>query len=404
MSIENTEVTLSQFREFIDFADTKTFGDLQEGLAWGFSKTANGYISVPMPADKSEQFEHVMEAAELIYDVQRGKRKKWVLEEAFSTSDFTILTTNILQWKLINEYIDFPVVYDQITDINRTVPDFRTIKESNLDGLDTPLPQVEENGEYQSTSLAERTYSYNVAKYGRSFGVSWETIVNDFLRAFDRMPRRLAAAARNTENQFVTKLFSQAGGPNASIYTSGNGNLAAAGASGALSFASLSTAYAGMQTRLSPTGNPILARPRILMVPPQLELTALQITKSGNLFATNVPTGAAVQTGVLNPLSTLDLQVVVNPWLPITNTTNGTTAWYLFADKQYGVSMEVGFLAGHDQPELTQRLSNHIYVNGGGIVPPQMGDFDSDAIRWRIRHIIGGTMLDYRFTYASAGV
>src|SRR3546814_18042693 len=48
--------------------------------------------------------------------------------------------------------------------------------------------------------------------------------------------------------------------------------------------------------------------------------------------------------------------VVVNPWLPIIDTTNGDGAWYLFADPGVGrPSMEIGFLRGNESRELVMR-------------------------------------------------
>ena len=97
------------------------------------------------------------------------------------------------------------------------------------------------------------------------------------------------------------------------------------------------------------------------------------------------------------------VNVVVNPWLPIVNTTNGNTAWYLFANPGVGrPAMEIGFLIGHESPELWVKSPNAQRV-GGGQVNPEEGDFEHDAIQYRVRMVLGGTLMDAKSGVASNG-
>ena len=62
-------------------------------------------------------------------------------------------------------------------------------------------------------------------KYGRIIPLSWETIINDDLGAFQDLPMRLGRAARRTEEKLATNLFVGASGPNATFFAAGNKNV-----------------------------------------------------------------------------------------------------------------------------------------------------------------------------------
>ena len=99
-------------------------------------------------------------------------------------------------------------------------------------------------------------------------------------------------------------------------------------------------------------------------------------------------------------------ELIVNPWLPIITTTGtvGNTAWYLFADpNEVGrPAFEIGVLRGHDTPELFVKEPNAMRV-GGGPVAAEDGDFDTDGINYKVRHVIGGTLMEPKVAVASPG-
>jgi hypothetical protein len=45
---------------------------------------------------------------------------------------------------------------------------------------------------------------------------------------------------------------------------------------------------------------------------------------------------------------------------------------------------------------------NAVRIGGGG-VNPMDGDFDTDSIRYRVRHVLGGTLAEYKSAMASKG-
>jgi hypothetical protein len=58
------------------------------------------------------------------------------------------------------------------------------------------------------------------------------------------------------------------------------------------------------------------------------------------------------------------------------------------------------FLAGQSSPEICMKSSDKIPVGGGGEMSPYGGDFATDDIFYRVRHVMGGWQLDPRAAYA----
>ncbi len=81
---------------------------------------------------------------------------------------------------------------------------------------------------------------------------------------------------------------------------------------------------------------------------------------------------------------------------------NGATAWFLFADKSALPAAELGTLAGHAEPEVFLKRSDQVRV-GGAAVSEFDGDFETDAIRYKVRDVHGGVATDTRAGYASTG-
>ena len=85
------------------------------------------------------------------------------------------------------------------------------------------------------------------------------------------------------------------------------------------------------------------------------------------------------------------------------STANGSTSWFLFANPDNGrPAIEMGFLSGHEEPEIFMKAPNSMRVDGGG-VDVMNGDFDNDAIEYKLRHVFGGTREDPKMTVASNG-
>jgi hypothetical protein len=344
------------------------------------------------------------ETAKFMAGVYGGRIPVHRLREAMSTSDFPLLFGDVLDRQTLGAYTDYAPTYRNYVRIG-TVPDFRVVSRFTLDGAESTLAQVHELEEYKAAKVTAARYQYQVAKYGRRMPFSWETILNDDLGVLQDAPNRFARAARRSEERFATALFVSSSGPNSTFFSNANKNIVnttngAASDNPALSITGLQDAFTVLYRQLDTDSEPILIEAVELVVPPTLLVTAQNI-----LNATEIIVGAdsAPQRLLTGNWMRNKVRLSVNPYANVINTTNGATAWYLFASPSAGrPAMEVGFLRGYEQPQLFMKSPNAVRV-GSGTVDPMQGDFDNDSIDYKIRHVFGGTLIDPKMGVASNG-
>ena len=343
------------------------------------------------------------EAARLVADVHQGRRPLHYLKEAMTTSDFPYLFGDILDRQLLASYREAPVVWQNYVHQGR-VRDFREVKRLSVYGVDQVLETVPENGEYKKAKMSENApYTYAVVKHGRKVPYSWETLLNDDLGAFAGTPDRLGKAARRSESKFVTQLHVDANGPHASFYTVGNKNIVTGNPS--LSIPGLQTALTVMASQVDENGEPIDIEVVELVVPPALSVMADNYLNALQLWINeNKAAGNPEQNIVTANWMKAKFRKTVNPYIPIVaSSANGNTSWFLFANPDNNrPALEIGFLIGHEEPEIFMKLPNAVRV-GGGAVSAMDGDFDTDSIEYKLRHVFGGTRMDPKMTVASNG-
>ena len=397
-----TTATLDVNSAFLDLVESYRAADATVDRLYGGEGRRLGRRKGPNPRYNQS----LAEAATLYQRVLDGDR--WAglqFLEAMSTSDFPLLFGDILDRQILASYRQQPLAWQTIAKRGR-VRDFRTVKRFTLDGGEALLSQVKQLGEYKAAALTDGAYSYGVGKYGRALGLSWEDLINDDLDSFRSLPDRLGNAARRSEENFATDLYAGATGPDTTFFASGNKNVVTANPT--LSVTGLQTAFTVLSSQVDTDGAPIYIEGAVLVVPPALEVPARNILSAEYIFTAAGSGGASTDAGRADQLQAANwmrnkVQLLVNPWLPIVSTTNGNSSWYLFADPGVGrPAMEVGFLIGHETPELFQKAPNAVRV-GGGPVDPMEGDFDTDSAMWKVRHVFGGTLMDPRSACASNG-
>lgn len=331
-----------------------------------------------------------------------GSFRAWArFKEAMTTSDFPLLFGDILDRQMLGKYQETPQHWSKVAK-RATVRDFRTVSRFTMDGAEGVLATVPERTEYPAARLTEGRYQYAVQKRGRRVPFSWEAMINDDLDALKDIPERLARAARRSEDRFVTELYADANGPHASLYTVGNANIVTGNP--ALSTAGLQTAMGVLGAMLDADSEPIVVEMVTLVVPPALEVTARNILNAIHIEALTGGGGIAAQGLRVENWMRNRVELVVNPYLPlVSSTADGNTAWYLFASPSVGrPALEIGFLRGYEQPQIFMKSPNATRV-GGGPLDPMDGDFDTDSIQWKLRHVFGGMRLDPKSTVASEG-
>lgn len=254
--------------------------------------------------------------------------------------------------------------------------DFRTNRLTRMGGYGT-LPGVNEGAPYQPlTSPPDEEATYAITKRGGTEDLTLETIANDDMRAVQRIPVALGRAAAMTLFRAVMDTIT--GNPviydSLNLFDAGHANTDA----NALSQTALSTGRRKMRDQAAyGVAQDILGvTPRLMLVPNELEELAFQLTTSG-VAITNT-NDATVPN--INAARNLTYQVI-DYW-------TSATAWYLIADPAEVDTVEVGFYQGREDPEL--------FVQDD----PRTGAvFDSDRITYKIRHIYGLTVIDYRGFY-----
>ena len=248
--------------------------------------------------------------------------------------------------------------------------DFRTNRRTRMGGYGD-LPAVNQGDPYNAlASPGDEEATYAATKRGGTEDITIEAVKNDDAGAVRRIPVKLSRAAKRTLHKFVFDFLRA----NAAIYDAkalfhaDHGNLG----STALAAASLTTRRQAMLKQTEAGSSEILGIPaKYLIVPVDLDKTAYDLI-SGPRNSDFNPTGADFTR-------TLQMEQIVVPYWTDTNN------WFLAADKNDIPTIEIGFLDGREEPELfVQDL-------------PNVGSmFNNDKLTYKIRHVYGGAVIDFR--------
>lgn len=258
------------------------------------------------------------------------------------------------------------------------IADFRTQRLDRVGGYGT-LPAVAQGAPYQPlTSPTDEEVTYAISKRGGTEDLTIETIANDDLRAVQRIPTALGRAAAQTLYRFVFDFLDT----NPTIYDSqtlfvaGHNNTA----TNALSGANLSAARKAMrkQTAYGDSVELLSFVPKFLVTVADLEELAFELSTSSVAMPSGAPVGAASD---LPNLHQGIVPIIVDYW-------SSTTKWITVADPSMVPTMELGFYGGREEPELFVQSDT---ANGSM--------FTADKITYKVRHIYGGAIVDFRGFY-----
>jgi hypothetical protein len=331
-------------------------------------------------------------------------RHEFMLREALTTSDFPYLFGDVLDRQVLASYKAVPPVFQAFTrrsTVPRIYPQIGGYRFA-MTGGDQLLAEVPEKGEYHASERDEHRYPVYVRKYGRQFDISWEALINDDLGALKDTPARFAQAALRTEcrlvtGTYVTDALTDSTHALGFLYDSTVGDVINLGAL-PLTIANLEATVQAMTAFVDANGEPILNRPKYLVVGPALEFTARQIlTSAVKQWVELGGAGGPLPFPTSNVIAQYGLQLVIDPYIPIF-APQSPGSWFLFADPADIAAMEVDYLAGHERPEVCMKSSDKVNI-GGGEIGPMEGDFATDNVFYRVRHVFGCNKLDWRATY-----
>lgn len=350
----------------------------------GFTENADGtktpkYKLVPAGGVGARSFKGLYIEATGDQNVTGLVREATRLTEALDTTSFDQILGDSITRRMVAEYQQSSQAQWRGT-IADVVPlsDFRTQRRMRFGGYQN-LATVSQGAPYPSmTSPTDEEATYAPAKRGGTEEITIEMIANDDVGAIRRIPSRMARAASQTLYEFVFDFLRT----NAAIYDSTA--LAAAGHGNNIITTALSSANVVLgrnrmkqQTDMS-SGKRLGLAAKFLWVPTDLEELAFQLT-----MATKAINDAGVVTtaesAAPNFVNKLGVEArVVDYW------TDANDYW-LTADISQTPMIEIGFLGGREEPEL--------FVQD---VPNQGSLFSNDKITYKIRHIYGGAVLDFR--------
>jgi hypothetical protein len=230
----------------------------------------------------------------------------------------------------------------QVADVTET-NDFKPFHSYRL-GASAEFEPVANGGELKHGSLNETHYQNQVHTEGKMYAITRQDVINDDLGALTRMPMILGQGAGQAINRTFWKEFLD----NAAFFTEAAGNLVTSAPLGVDGLAKPVEAYRKLKDE---SGNLLGTGPKVLLVPPALEVLAMSLFKDANVIATGagstrkVETSGNPWTGKFNP--------VVSAFLS-EDTFTGSSAedYYLLGDPRFRAVIQIAFLFGRQVPYI----------------------------------------------------
>jgi hypothetical protein len=301
------------------------------------------------------------------------------------------MVANALNKVLANEFMQYPRWWEPIVQVQ----DFTTLQAVRwitLGGVGE-LPTVAEGAAYTELTWDDQTETASFVKKGGYLGLTLEAVDKDDTGRLRAAPRALAQAAWLTLAKAVSDIFTSnsGAGPTLSdslaLFHSSHANLG----STALSVASYAAARTAMRkmTELS-SGERLgaLTAPKFLLVPPDLEITALQVLASESDYSYALSNGVAAPANAFAEGSSFEARmqaararvIVVDLW---TDTNN----WAAAADPRLWPTIGLGFRYGRI-PEVFS------------VASPTAGlMFTNDTMPVKVRFFFAVGPIDYRGLY-----
>lgn len=297
---------------------------------------------------------------ELWRDMAQQERGQFADSNAFIS-----IVNSTMGATIARAYNTAPTTYQHWTSVGSN-PDFKKTKRFRL-AANGEMQEIPENGEFKTVSGMDEGVDTGLKTYGKKFGFSRQTIINDDLGTV----ARLITAQVRANQRFINKLCYQMLTKNSKIYDGKNlfanehGNLM----TGAVpSIESLNEFIVKMAMQKDINGTDVLnLTPKFILAPKALEMPIRQLLESA-------ADPSATHAGVVNPMKGA-FQLITDAQLDIAN----PKGYYAVADPRDVDTIEVTYLNGKRTPTLESKVS-----------------WDTLGIEWRMYHDFGINVLDYR--------
>ena len=300
--------------------------------------------------------------------------------EALSASSFGDVLGDSIARRMQAEYAEPELkdIFKIISEISN-IKDFRDNPRMKIGGYGD-MPLVAEEGTYQPlTSPADTKESYSISKYGGLETITFEMVANDDQRAVKRIPRAMGRGSARTLRSFVLSLLTDNAVMNEdskAVFHADHSNLRTS----AMSDTELSVIRQAMrsQTPYGQVTKPLGLVPKTILAPNELEKLAWKLVNAALQVASgeSTPRYTDVEPN-FHAKQGMDV-IIVDEWSDADN-------FYTACNTKDCPTIELGFYNGQQEPELFVQDS----PTGGSV-------FSADKITYKIRHIYGGVILDYR--------
>ncbi len=293
----------------------------------------------------------------------KGLYGRELASRALATSDFPIILGATVNKSLQAEYQGVERTFQPFCR-KTSISDLKTKTVGKLSGLLGNLEVIPEGGEYTADAMSEDKEAYGLTKYGKKIAITLETIINDDMDAFSRIPRAIAYEVGYKQSDIIYNILTSNPNMNdaVALFHSTHGNL---GTAGAISSTTLAEAKKKMRQQTGLNGKFINVMPSFLVVGPDNEQEALQWMNAS--FSPSTVGNTNIYQG--------SMSVIVDPRITTKN-------WFMVAAPNSIDTIEYAFLDGQ-----------------GDFYTETKQGFDVDGLEVKVRMFFAAKAIDHRGMY-----
>lgn len=284
-----------------------------------------------------------------------------------TNSDFPAVLGNTANKSMFKGYTETPRTFLPFCR-QRNLADLKAVTTVGLGEIPTIL-DIAEAGEYQRVSLGERQESWNLSKAGAIFSITLEALINDDLSAFTRIPQLFGASCARKQSDVVWALITGKAhmSDGKDWCHADHDNMATGGDINPPDADTIAAMQSLLMAQKGVDGVSIVGVPgRYLALPVCLGHGVRQLLGTNYLPTTTAQAVTDDQRA---------LTIIEEPRLDVAS----TTEWYLFASPNDIDTIEYGFLAGSEGPQLSRQEG-----------------FDVDGVDFKATQFFGAHIMDWR--------
>lgn len=268
------------------------------------------------------------------------------LRAAFSTASFPEILKDSMNKYLLDAYEEQPLVSRTLAR-KLSVNDFK-VNTGIMFTRGRSWEKVGPDGQIKNGDIGvEEKFTYSIDTYGEMIAFTRQMLINDDLGVFEDFLSRILNTGILTEERNFFRMFHDNAG---SFIGSGNRNLITA----PLNVGGLSQAITVFRKKKNKSDVPITLPPKYLLVPPELEATALALLNSTELRPTGDSTGGNM------PIANIHrgkYEVIVSAYLSdpaFGNEADLGKCWYLLPDPKLAAAWGRAYLDGQETPTVEE--------------------------------------------------